>query len=153
MNSTFHIEFPATPEWFRTIRKLLITASVQCGFDDRSASQVAMAVDEAMCNIHRHGYDGRHDGYIDITVHTNLDPHPTIEIELNDEGIQVDIGTIQSRDLEDVRPGGIGVHLIQTIMDEAQWSHNTKGGMKLTMKKEYHLNQKQNSMNQEESNV
>ena len=51
-----------------------------------------------------------------------------------DEGEQVPLELIQSRELDEVRPGGLGVHLIKTIMDEATWSH-TKKGMKLKVVK------------------
>ena len=151
--STFHFEFPASPPWFRTIRQVIITATQQCGFDDRTASQVAMATDEALCNIHKHGYGGDQRGLIELDVRTTKLPHPTICIELGDEGKQVELNSIRSRNLEDVRPGGLGVHLIQTIMDEAEWSHNDKGGMKLTMKKMFELETKTHALESKESNV
>ena len=49
--------------------------------------------------------------------------------------MQVDVELIKSRALDDIKPGGLGVHLIQTVMDEATWVKREDGGMKLTMKK------------------
>lgn len=153
LKSTFNIEFSSTPAWFRTIRQLLITACTQCGFNDKSASQVAMAVDEAMCNIHRHGYEGRHDGIIEMSVTTCISPNSKIKIILEDQGKQVDLVTIKSRDLEDVKPGGLGVHLIQAIMDEVEWSHGDKGGMKVIMEKQYDYENKSTSTKEVQTNV
>jgi|TARA_B100000959_G_scaffold229923_1_gene245771 anti-sigma regulatory factor (Ser/Thr protein kinase) len=133
--STCTIQFPTSPAWFSTIRQLLSAASLQCGFTDRDSGQVAMAVDEALSNIYRHGYGGS-SGKVTLQFTTTIEPTPTIHIEIEDEAEQVDLDCIRSRDLSDVKPGGLGVHLIQTVMDEAKWSKNDQHGMKLTMMKQ-----------------
>ncbi len=133
-HSEFTIDFPTSPAWFKTVRMLLLTSATQCGFSERTAGQIAMAVDEALCNIHRHGYKGTF-GRAVLTVITTIDPVPRIEICIEDEAEQIDIEQIKSRDLDTIRPGGLGVHLIQTIMDEVQWSKRYEGGMRVTMNK------------------
>ena len=134
MNSEFTIEFTTSPSWFRTIRQLIFTSSTQCGFDTRTAGQIAMAVDEALCNIHRHGYRGT---FGNATLHAKATSKtdPLIIIEIYDEAKQVDVLQIKSRNLDEVRPGGLGVHLIQTVMDEAIWTKRDAGGMCLSMSK------------------
>jgi hypothetical protein len=49
----------------------------------------------------------------------------------------VDPTTIKSRDLDEIRPGGLGVHIITEVMDEVRWEKRTDGpiGMRLTMMK------------------
>ena len=137
LSSTSHcnIDFPASPSWFRAIRQLVSTTCTQCGFPDRDAGQVAMAVDEAMSNIFRHGYKGDPTGRIALYLLAENCPEPKISITIKDNADQVDIELIQSRDLSDVRPGGIGVHLIQTVMDKALWEKRNNGGMILSMSK------------------
>jgi sigma-B regulation protein RsbU (phosphoserine phosphatase) len=130
----FTIDFPTSPTWFKSIRMLIVAACTQCGFTDRVAGQVAMAVDEALCNIHRHGYQGEY-GRATLTVKTTISPKSSIQIQIEDDAQQMDTELIKSRNLDDVRPGGIGVHLIQTVMDEALWTKREHGGMKLTMHK------------------
>ena len=78
-----------------------------------------MAVDEALSNIYRHGYMGSTDGRVRFTYKTYTTPLPKIMIEIEDDAIQVDSNLIQSRDLQDIKPGGLGVHLIQTVMNHA----------------------------------
>ena len=129
------IDFPASPTWFRTIRQLIASATVQCGFSDREAGQIAMAVDEALCNIYRHGYQGSTEGRVRLLFATSAIPLPSVCIEIEDDAKQVDTELIQSRDLKDIKPGGLGVHLIQTVMDQATWDKREEGGMKLSMKK------------------
>ncbi len=129
------IDFPASPTWFRTIRQLIGAATVQCGFSDREAGQISMAVDEALCNIYSHGYQGSTQGRVRLFFTTSAIPLPDICIEIEDDAKQVDTELIQSRDLKDIKPGGLGVHLIQTVMDYATWVKREEGGMKLSMKK------------------
>ena len=101
----------------------------------REAGQVSMAVDEALSNIYRHGYHGSTEGRVRLTFTTLTTPLPTIRIVIEDDAKQVDTDVIQSRDLQDIKPGGLGVHLIQTVMDNATWVKRNEGGMKLTMSK------------------
>lgn len=135
--SSFTIDFPSSPEWFRTIRNMMMTTATHVGFDERVAGQISMSVDEALSNIYRHGYMGDSSGRITLSVQSLVTPKPRINIQIEDNACQVDEQTIQSRDIEDVRPGGIGVYLIQTIMDEAVWSKRDAGGMRLTMCKTF----------------
>ena len=58
-----------------------------------------------------------------------------LEIIIEDDARQVDLDTIRSRELEDVRPGGLGVHLISEIMDDVVYEHREAGGMRLLMRK------------------
>jgi anti-sigma regulatory factor (Ser/Thr protein kinase) len=63
-----------------------------------------------------------------------LDGDPAgIKIVLEDRARQVALEKIKSRDLEDVRPGGLGVFIIAEIMDEVHYEHREGGGMRLTM--------------------
>ena len=130
------LEFSTSPTWFRTLRQLITSASMQCGFFERDAGQIAMAVDEALTNIYRHGYHGSTEGRIRLTYKTEISPHPEICIEIEDDATQIDTERIQSRDLSDIKPGGLGVHLIQTVMDKAVWEKRPEGGMKLSMSKQ-----------------
>ena len=58
-----------------------------------------------------------------------------LEIRLVDYGTFVDPEKIKSRDLADVRPGGLGVHLMQSVMDEVLYEKNDAGGTTLIMRK------------------
>ena len=56
-----------------------------------------------------------------------------MEIIVRDFGPQVDPASIHSRDLDDVRPGGLGVHIIRSIMRDVDYSCPPDGGMQLRM--------------------
>jgi anti-sigma regulatory factor (Ser/Thr protein kinase) len=94
-------------------------------------------VDEALTNVIRHGYDNRRDGKIFVRIVTlqNEDGDEGLEIRIRDFGKQVDLVRICGRDLADIRPGGLGVHLIRAMTNTAEYSHAEGGGMVLTMRK------------------
>lgn len=59
----------------------------------------------------------------------------SIKIVIEDEAKQVDPEGIKSRDLDDIRPGGLGVHIIKEVMDHAVYEKRAQVGMRLTMTK------------------
>ncbi len=117
------------------VRTAIDSLAQNCGFDRAAAGHIALAIDEAICNVIRHGYQGREDGEISLSiwpVEENGAP-AAMWIELEDRARQVDPACIAPRDLDDVRPGGLGVHLIRELMDESRYEPREGGGMRLTM--------------------
>ena len=74
-----------------------------------------LIIDEACQNIIRHGYGGDSDQWIEIEI--ALEEFGLVII-LRDYADPVDEPRVQPRDLDDVRPGGLGVHFMREIMDE-----------------------------------
>lgn len=110
------------------VRERLTTADV----DETTISDVLLAVGEACQNIIRHCY-GDDPGLIELTLHH--DPE-RIEVVLTDFGPRVDPSTFAGRDLDDIRPGGLGLHLIQRCMDEVVYEEPQKDeGNRLRMRK------------------
>jgi anti-sigma regulatory factor (Ser/Thr protein kinase) len=105
------------------------------GFSDLDAHALALGIDEALSNVIRHGYDGQPDQPITITLEPVKAPdgRPGLSVAVRDQGRQVDPSTIKSRDLSEIRPGGLGVHIIQSVMDEYNYSCPPDGGMLLEM--------------------
>lgn len=129
-----HVEFFSRPGYLAIIRQMVDAFSGRLGFAPAEASRICLAVDEALCNVIRHGYDSSPDGRIWLTINEPTDDH-CIEFIIEDRAQQVDLDTIRSRNLEDIRPGGLGVHLIGEIMDSVNYEHRDGGGMRLTMRK------------------
>jgi len=128
------IEFYSRPSYLAIIRHMIDTLCGRLGYMPAESSQICLAVDEALCNVIRHGYDLREDGRIRVQLHERTDLG-LLEVVIEDDARQVELHTIRSRDLEDVRPGGLGVHLINEIMDDAEYEHRDGGGMRLRMRK------------------
>lgn len=135
-HTPLRMEIPCQPTWFGAVRAMVLAICRRAGFEEYDGGQIALALDEALCNVLRHGYEGREDGLIELSIDARREPIPWISLVIADRGRQVDPATIQSRDLTDVRPGGLGVHLMQSVMDQCHWTHRDGGGMTLTMVKE-----------------
>ena len=121
------------PRYLAAVRALVSTMSQRFGFNEMQCGQISLAVDEALCNVITHGYQRREDGRLWISFWA-IDGDPTgIKIVVEDQAAQVDPEKIQPRDLDDVRPGGLGVHIIREVMDEVSYERRSERGMKLTM--------------------
>lgn len=115
----------------------LVRAVVQegaglAGFDEDLSHRILLAVTEAMTNVIRHVYGGETGERIDMEMRADRD---RLELAITDYGSFVDPEKIASRPLGDVRPGGLGVHLIQATMDEVEYRRNAHGGTTLTLVK------------------
>lgn len=132
------LELLSNPLYLSGVREFIAGVAKRLGFTETHCSQLALAVDEAMANVIRHGYDTKTDGKIWINVFHQGDARSglSMTVVIEDEAKQVDPCTIKSRDLEDIRPGGLGVHIIKEVMDEAIYEkRECNCGMRLTLVK------------------
>lgn len=116
------------------VRSMLVSLAEHAGFDEVCCGHIALAVDEALANVIRHGYGGRDD--CRVWIHFwHLHEPAGIRVVIEDLARQIEPEHIRGRDLDDVRPGGLGVHLIRTVMDTTQFEKRPEGGMRLTLEK------------------
>lgn len=88
-------------------------------FDRPADAQcVVLAVNEACMNVIQHGYGGADVG--DIIVRVQRADNELV-VHVLDFAAPVESSAVRSRDLEDIRPGGLGVHLIREVMDSMQF--------------------------------
>lgn len=128
----FQITMPSDGKYLHLVRAVVDGAARRLGFSAEDLHTIALAVTEAVTNVIRHVYDNATDQRIDLTLHPSS---RTLRLEITDYGTYVDPATIASRPLEDVRPGGLGVHLIKSTMDEVAYQRNEHGGTTLTLVK------------------
>lgn len=107
------------------------------GFGEMDSHALTLAIDEALANVIEHGYEGKDDQPISITLLPvkSADGRPGISVTVRDKGRQVSPEKIKGRPLDEVRPGGLGVHIIKSVMDEVEYSCPPDGGMLLSMVK------------------
>lgn len=110
------LRFPARPDRLKLLRSLVRDAASAVGLSRADADNVVLAVNEACMNIIQHGYRNDPDGEIRLTVHTD---GQALVFRLRDDAPCVDVSQVRPRDLGDLRPGGLGTHFIDSIMDEA----------------------------------
>src|SRR5687768_7458336 len=111
------IRLLSQPRYLSVARAAVETAALRMGLDEDQAGKVTLAVDEAIANVIRHGYKGEHDRPIWVRMTpVTRDGVPGMEIIIEDECTGVDLKKIKGRALEEVRPGGLGVHIITGVM-------------------------------------
>lgn len=131
------IRILSQPRYLAVVRAAVEAAAAKLGLSDDENARVTLAVDEAMSNIIRHGYHGRPDQPIWLRIApVHEDGRSGVELTIEDECRGVDLRKIQGRPLDEVRPGGLGVHIIKGVMDEAQYDRRPGGeGVRLRMVK------------------
>ncbi|MHC4414530.1 MAG: ATP-binding protein [Planctomycetota bacterium] len=127
------LEMFSQPRFLAAARALVGSIAQRLGFTEIQCGQISLAVDEALCNVITHGYDRRPDGRLWVNLWPLEASPPGIKVVIEDRAHQVDPDTIQPRDLDDIRPGGLGVHIIREVMDEVTYERRSGPGMRLTM--------------------
>lgn len=130
MGDEHKFELQAKAENLASFRKELGELLVLSGLDEKKKHEVTLAVDEAMANVIRHGYQGSC-GPIEIFFRNYAD---RIEVLIRDFGKCFDPTQIPAPELPPKKPGGLGVYFIRTVMDKVQYcvGHNQSNELLLT---------------------
>ncbi len=118
------IRFPAKPERLCLVRALVKRAAEAVGCNEALGEKLVIAINEACMNVIQHAYKGNESGEVVLQI---LNNKSQILFRLMDFAEPVDLDSVKSRELEDVRPGGLGVHFIMEIMDKCERGHLEKG--------------------------
>ena len=118
------LRFPARAAELKKIRDSIREAVEGCGCSAKSTADIVLAIDEACQNIIRHAYRGDSDNVIEIEVEHQGDG---LVFTLADQAPAIDASLVKPRDLDDIRPGGLGTHFISRVMDEVEFSRPASG--------------------------
>ncbi len=82
------------------------------GFPDLERGRIVLAADEATTNIIRHTYQSVPDQPIILSAAIEAGH---LHLRLRDYGPPVNAADLKGRELHDVKPGGLGMHLLRTV--------------------------------------
>lgn len=121
------LQLESNSETLCLVRATLERATEVVHFSESDSRAIVRSVDEALANVIRHAYQGRRGLPIEITCRrlwsdTDASKLLGLEIVLMDSGVAVDPDKLQGRSLEEVRPGGLGLHFINQSMDVVEFS-------------------------------
>lgn len=144
-----NLEMRSQPILLCAARSMVGNLASRVGFNEADCSQISLAVDEALCNVINHGYKRRPDGVIWLKVWAQEEPEGELHIVIEDQAEQVDPEKIRPRDLEEIRPGGLGVYIIREVMDDVRYEKRDSpdGGMRLVMRKKVSQNTRKATQN------
>lgn len=123
----------AHPEQLRHLRQTAAEALRGAGCSPALVMDVVLALDEACANVIRHAYCGDADGRIDLAIERRGDE---LQFVLRDYAECVDPARVKPQPPGEMRPGGLGMHFIDTIMDRWEFRRPPDGrGNLLVMSK------------------
>ena len=135
MTSTRQLVVPAQHDQLARLASFVGTAAIEVGFGDAQVNRIELAVDEACSNIIDHAYQGA-PGVIRLTV--EIEAQQQLTIILVDQGVPFDPDRLPAyapcTSLDEVKIGGLGIHLMRQAMDDVCFEFNVPGvGNRLTM--------------------
>jgi anti-sigma regulatory factor (Ser/Thr protein kinase) len=105
------------------------------GLSEKLIFQTNLALDELFTNIVTYGFKDQKEHQVILTIILDRD---ALEFHIEDDGIPFDPvnipGPEQNCSLNDTRVGGLGIHLIKSLMDEITY-HRINGKNVLELKK------------------
>jgi len=122
------------PNQLSDIRKNMADVCQQLYFSENDINAIVLAIDEACTNIIRYAYNQCQNGEIQINVSTD---GSQVIFRLHDFAKHVSKDCLKLKPTPDLKPGGLGVHLMQEVMDSVEFIHTDacKGNI-LEMKKD-----------------
>lgn len=120
------LKFPSDPATLSEMRRQIRAMVTSAGATAELTEAIEVALNEACMNVIQHGYGENTQGDYELRVAHNINKHAMI-FELLDHAPPADSTKIKSRSLEDIRPGGLGVHFIQQLMDEMEFCNPPEG--------------------------
>lgn len=133
------LELQSNPEALCLVRATVERAAEVLHFPDTDARAIVRSVDEALANVMRHAYRGK--AGLPIEVRCNKveatrkgEKADGLEIVLQDEGTAANPANFKGRALQEIRPGGLGLHFIRQSMDVVEFSRK-KGKNQLRLVK------------------
>jgi anti-sigma regulatory factor (Ser/Thr protein kinase) len=130
MSQPIKLSIPSDPKYLGLIRKVLQELLNSHDVPDDTARRLILCVDEACANVIKHSYEGPCDEPIEATFTIEGDD---FKVQIRDYGKQCKIDQIKPRCLEDLKPGGLGTHFMNEIMDEVSYCTDRAKGTLLTM--------------------
>ena len=130
MTEMVALTVPSHPKYLYIVRSVVHPLAMNSGFSKKEARKIVLAVDEACSNIIKYAYAGDATRTISLTMTDETD-HVTIR--LVDLGKKVDAAKIAPRDLDVVRPGGLGTHFMRAVFDTVVYDTGQEQGTVLTM--------------------
>lgn len=132
MKQPVKLTIPSNSQFLYLGRKVILYFLNFHEVQEDLAFKLVLCIDEACSNVIKYSYEGKEDCPIELSLffEDNL-----FEVQIRDYGKQCDPCKIKPRPLDEIKPGGLGTHFINSIMDEVSYCTDRKEGTLLTMQK------------------
>ena len=132
MKESVVISIPSHPKYLSLIRSTTINFGKLYEIPEAEIENIKLAIDEACSNIIKHAYRG--DATKKIVVKYTITKR-LFKVVIEDSGIKAHIESMQGRSLDDIRPGGLGIHFIKRVFNGFRLDEHKKRGNRLILTK------------------
>jgi len=132
VDNLIKLEVRSHPRYLRLIRNATYEIALIYGFTAEEAKDLRLVIDEACTNVIKHSYHYDYNRPIILNFFLYDD---RFEMLIQDCGEKVNPSKIRPRDIDKVRPGGLGVYIIKKLMDVMEYDPTGKEGPRLKLVK------------------
>ncbi|MDA8078277.1 MAG: ATP-binding protein [Nitrospiraceae bacterium] len=126
------VTIPSHPKYLCVVREAAARMADMGGFDASSVEDIRLAVDEACSNVIKYAYGGDSGKQITVRFRNSA---AGFEALIEDSGPRTDPACLKGRDLDEVRPGGLGMHFIRRTFDVVAFDEKKRNGNRLRLLK------------------
>lgn len=124
------LSVPSKPEYVGVVRLTLSAIASRIGFDIEKIEDMKVAVGEACTNAIMHGCTCAKDSKFNIDFISNGEK---LTISVYDDGKGCEVDSIQKPDLNKPKEGGLGIFIIESLMDDVDIESEEGKGMMIKM--------------------
>jgi serine/threonine-protein kinase RsbW len=124
------ITIPSHPKYLSVVRAVTVGMAQLHEMTETVIDDIKLAVDEACSNVIKHTYKGETSRKITLRYAAK---GRTFTVCIDDNGAKLTIEQMKGRSLDDVRPGGLGVHFIRKVFDIVKLDDRKRRGNRLIL--------------------
>ncbi|MFQ5824921.1 MAG: ATP-binding protein [bacterium] len=129
----YQLRIPSQSDNLVIIRDVVSKVAKKVGFNNDDVSKIELAVDEACTNVIKHAYGQNSNKFIEVVIQIDNQKFMVI-VSDKGKGFNPEDFKLPKMDdyLTEMRIGGLGIYLIETLMDKVVF--NIKPGFKNQVK-------------------
>jgi serine/threonine-protein kinase RsbW len=136
MKDSVTITIPSHPKYLSIVRSVTGKIAQIYEITEPLTEDMKLAVDEACANVIKHAYRGDRTKKIVLKYKITK---KSFNVIIEDSGIKAQTDLIKGRSLDDIRPGGLGIHFIKRVFDVFQFDETKKKGNRLILIKSMNI--------------
>jgi len=121
----FFLKLESKSSNLKLIREFVVRIAQEADFNEEDMHKIELAVDEACSNVVKHAYPDNENNSIEIEV--SFDSR-AFNVKVQDRGCGFDPNRLPQTDmktyLEKYQVGGLGIHLMKSLMDLVEYNIN-----------------------------
>lgn len=133
VQTKYQLKLPSQADNLVIIRDVVSKVATKVGFNNDDVSKIELAVDEACTNVIKHAYGQNSNNSIEVIIQTD---NKKLMVTVSDKGKGFNPKDVKFPNMKEylaeMRVGGLGIYLIESLMDKVDF--DIKPGIKNQVK-------------------